>query len=290
MTEQVRKQRRVLVTGALPYSNNRLHIGHIAGAYVPADIYVRFLRLCGAEVRFICGSDDHGVAIMLSAEKEGKTPAEVSRYYNEKQQRDFGSLGINFDIYGATSRNPYHVKCSQDFFLKLLEKGYLGKQKTRQFYDDSRSMFLPDRFVKGVCGYCGKPDQNGDQCEDCGNALDVDTLKNAYSVVSQTPASIKETVHWFLDLSRCGTEVENWLARATLRDFSRKYVRGLITTGLIKRSMTRDISWGIPVPLSEPDAQGKVLYVWFDAPIGYISNTMQLCAESNGSSKDYFFC
>ncbi len=281
------KSKRVLVTSALPYSNGILHVGHIAGAYLPADIYVRFLRLKGVDVRYVCGSDDHGVAIMITAEKEGKTPAEAARHYYERQKKAFEGIGISFDIYGATSRNPCHYKTSQDFFLSLYDKGYFHKKETQQFYDASRKVFLPDRYVKGTCGYCDTPDQNGDQCENCGKMLDVDTLKDARSVISGQPAEVRSTKHWFLDLSRFEGMVREWLDRAILRDHTRNYVKGLLSTGLVERSMTRDIEWGIPVPLEDPDAQGKVLYVWFDAPIGYISDTQELCAQRDGDPDRY---
>ena len=280
-------QRKVLVTAALPYSNGRLHVGHIAGAYLPSDIYVRYLRLAGAEVRFVCGSDDHGVAIMLTAEKEGKTPAEVAKFYGEKQQRDLLGLGISLDIYSSTSRNSYHKQASQEFFLKVYERGFFEKKSTRQFYDASREMFLPDRFVKGTCTYCETLEQNGDQCENCGKMLDVDSLRDARSVMSGNPATVKETVHWFLDVTSFEQAVSNWVDTAVLRDHTRNYVRGLLGMGLVKRSMTRDISWGIPLPIQDPDAAGKVLYVWFDAPIGYISNTAELCQQLDGDSERY---
>lgn len=278
------KARKVLVTAALPYSNNRPHVGHLGGAYIPADIYVRYLRLAGADVRFVCGSDDHGVAIMITAEKEGRTPAEVANYYRAKQAEDFAGMGISFDIYSGTSVCPLHAKESQDFFKAIYDKGYFEKQSSRQFYDEARSAFLPDRYVKGQCGFCGTPDQNGDQCENCGKMLDVDSLKNARSTLSGEPAVVKETVHWFLDLSKCGSEVERWLETAKVREQTKAYVKGLLSTGLVKRAMTRDISWGIPVPLDDADAKGKVLYVWFDAPIGYISFTKELCEREGGSA------
>lgn len=287
MEDSKRSKKRYLITSGLPYSNGRLHTGHIAGAYLPADIYTRFLRLCGHDVRFICGSDDHGVAIMLSAMKSDKQPQEIVDYYNELQQQDFAGLQIEFDIYGSTSRNPYHVKTSQDLFLRLYNKGFFEKQRARQFYDEQKSVFLPDRFVKGECGYCGANNQNGDQCENCGKVLDVDTLLNAYSVLSNQPATIKESVHWFLDLARFEKGIKEWLSRPVIREQTRSYVNGLLTTGLVKRSMTRDIEWGIPVPLDDPEAKGKVLYVWFDAPIGYISNTMELCQKVDGDSERF---
>lgn len=281
------QKKRALITAALPYSNGRLHVGHIAGAYLPADIYVRLLRLKGIETRFVCGSDDHGVAIMLTAEKEGRTPAETALYYSQKQKASFDGLNIKFDVYGGTSRTSFHYKTSQEFFSRIYEKGYFEKQSTRQFYDASKDMFLPDRFVKGTCAHCKTPDQNGDQCENCGKMLDVDTLLDARSVVTKQPATIKESAHWFLDLSRFEKEVTAWLAKSTLRDHTRKYVSGLLSTGLVKRAMTRDLTWGIPVPLKDPDAKGKVLYVWFDAPIGYISNTKELCEARGENPEDY---
>jgi methionyl-tRNA synthetase len=280
------KQRKVLVTAGLPYSNGRLHVGHLGGAYIPSDIYVRYLRMTGAEVRFICGSDDYGVAIMLTADKEGKTPREVADFYRSKQIEDFSGMGISFDHYSGTSANPFHAQTSQDFFLAVHRKGFFEKQTSRQFFDETKQVFLPDRYVKGTCGFCGAKEQAGDQCESCGKVLDVDSLKDALSVVSGGSASVRETVHWFLDLSRFRGDVERWIESAQMREQTRSYVTGLLSGGLIKRAMTRDISWGIPVPLDDPDAQGKVLYVWFDAPIGYISNTIEMCVKQGGSAAD----
>lgn len=281
MSKGDNQARRVLVTAALPYSNGRLHVGHIVGAYLPSDIYVRFLRLRGAQVKFICGSDDHGVAIMLSAHKEGKSPAEVAEHYHGLQQAAFDGLGINFDIYSSTSRNPYHAKLSQEFFKRMHDKGFFEKRSTKQFFDDKSGVFLPDRFVKGTCGFCNAPDQNGDQCESCGRMLDPESLRDVRSVISGQPVVVRDTVHWFLDLTRFKTNVSKWLESAVLREHTRRYVSGLLDAGLVKRSMTRDLIWGVPVPLDDPDAKGKVLYVWFDAPIGYISNTMELFAGRN---------
>jgi methionyl-tRNA synthetase len=278
--------RRVLVTAGLPYSNGRLHVGHLGGAYIPSDIYVRYLRLSGADVRYICGSDDYGVAIMLTAEREGKTPREVADFYRAKQIEDFSGMQMSFDHYSGTSSNPFHAQASQDFFLSLHKRGYFEKQTSRQFFDERKEVFLPDRYVKGTCGFCGTAEQAGDQCENCGKVLDVDTLKDPISVMSGGPATVRDTVHWFLDLSRFRQEVESWIAGAQLRDQTRSYVSGLLEGGLIKRAMTRDLSWGIPVPLEDADAKGKVLYVWFDAPIGYISNTMEMCAKNGGAAKD----
>lgn len=278
---------KVLVTAALPYSNGRLHVGHIAGAYLPSDIYVRFLRLTGKEVLFISGSDDHGVAIMLTGQKEGKSPREVSDFYRARQHEALESLNIKFDIYSGTSVCPYHYKASQDFFLNLYKKNYFEKVRSQQFYDETKNIFLPDRFVKGTCGYCGAKDQNGDQCESCGKTLDVDTLLEPKSIFSGSAATKRETVHWFLDLSRAETVVKEWLKTAAVRDHTRNFVQGLVATGLVKRSMTRDIDWGIPVPIDDPEAKNKVLYVWFDAPIGYISNTMEVCKQRFGDAEKY---
>lgn len=279
--------KRILVTAGLPYSNGRLHVGHIAGAYLPADIYVRFMRLNGKDVRYVCGSDDHGVAIKLTAEKEGKNPGEVAKYYNECQQRAFEGLGIRFDVFGATSQTKSHTKTSQDFFLNLHGKGYFEKVETRQFYDETKQMFLPDRYVKGTCKYCHTADQNSDQCENCGKILDIDTLEDVRSTSSGGSVSAKQTVHWFLDLSKVEQMVENWLAEATIRDHTKNYVKGLLKTGLVKRSMTRDLDWGVPLPIDDPDAKDKVLYVWFDAPIGYVSNTKEMCEKETGYEGNY---
>lgn len=278
---------RVLVTAALPYANGRLHVGHMAGAYIPADIFVRYLRLCGKDVRFVCGSDDHGVAIKISAEKEGKTPSAIAEYYNRNQKEAFEGLGIFFDVYGSTSRSEYHQETSQEFFRALYDAGYFTKESTRQFFDQGRGVFLPDRYVTGTCLYCKTMDQNGDQCENCGKMLDVDSLIDARSTISGNPANIKETVHWFLDLTRFESTVGAWLEKADIREQTRNYVSGLLSSGLVKRSMTRDLDWGISLPLDDPDAEGKVMYVWFDAPIGYISNTKELCAELEGEAGAY---
>jgi methionyl-tRNA synthetase len=242
--------------------------------------------MTGAEVSYICGSDDYGVAIMLAADKEGRSPREVADFYRAKQIEDFAGMGLSFDHYSGTSSNPFHQRASQDFFLKIYEKGYFEKHTTRQFYDELKGVFLPDRYVKGTCDFCKTADQAGDQCENCGKVLDIDTLKDPISVVSGGAASIRETVHWFLDLSRFKNEVEQWISKADLREQTRTYVSGLLEGGLIKRAMTRDIAWGVPVPLEDQDAKDKVLYVWFDAPIGYISNTIELAVKQGREATD----
>ncbi len=280
--------KRTLVTAALPYANGRPHVGHVAGCYLPADIYVRYLRLKGKPVKFICGSDDHGAAIQIAAEKAGQTPAELSKHYWGVQKAAFEGIDIHFDVYGSTSRTPGHAELSQKFFMSMHEKGFFEKKATPQFYDEQKKMFLADRYVKGTCAYCSKPDQNGDQCENCGKTLDVQTLKEAKSTLSGTPASVKESTHWFLDLTKFEKPLQEWVDQATLREHTRSYVRSMLAQGLVKRAITRDLTWGIPVPLKDPEAAGKVLYVWFDAPIGYISNTKQMLDTEGGQLADWW--
>ncbi len=285
--------RRFLVTGALPYSNGRLHIGHIAGAYLPADIYVRYLRSRGDDVRFICGSDDNGVAALKSAKEEGRPVEELTAHYNASQRRAFEGLGILFDIYGGTHQPEYaklHEKLSQDFFLKIHAKGFFTKKSTRQLYDVQANMFLPDRFVTGICHYpdCGKPNAYGDQCESCGRNIDPLLLKEPKSVLTGTKPEPRETVHWYLRLDQLAPKLESWLR--TKRDWRPSvlnFALAQIAGGLPERSMTRDLTWGVPVPLDDPDAKGKTLYVWFDAPIGYVSFTAALCAQRGEPAEQY---
>ncbi len=278
--------RRFLVTAALPYSNGRLHVGHIAGAYLPADIYVRYLRATGAEVRFICGSDDNGVAAVKTARQEGKTVEELTAFYNALQRESFNGLGIEFDIYGGTHQPGYvelHEKISQDFFLKIHAKGYFTKKKSKQLYDAQADQFLPDRFVRGTCPHCGSNNAFGDQCEGCGRSLDALDLIDPVSTMTDTRPEPRETVHWYLRLDRLQNRLQSWLEtkRDTWRPSVINFALGQLQGGLPERAMTRDLSWGVPVPLDDPDAADKVLYVWFDAPIGYISFTAKLC-ENNG--------
>jgi methionyl-tRNA synthetase len=275
---------RILVTAGLPYSNGNLHVGHVAGCYLPADIFTRYKRSQGHEVRFICGSDDHGVAIQMAAEKEQTTPFELAKRYNHQQQKDFAGLNINFDMYGSTSQSPHHKTLCSQFFKKIYDKGLFEKKVTPQFYNEDTSSFLPDRYIKGTCGYCSTEHQNGDQCENCGKLLDVTSLKNPYTTTGSGKITVKETTHWFLDLAQFQKNVEEWMDKAQMRETTKNYVKSLIESGLVTRSMTRDLSWGVPVPLSDPEAKDKVLYVWFDAPIGYISNTqemLELAKEKN---------
>lgn len=280
-------KKKVLITAGLPYSNGDLHVGHIAGCYLPADIYKRYLTLNEVDTRYVCGSDDHGVAIVISGEKEGKTPKEIVDYFHPRQKAAFDGLGINFDVFGSTSRSEYHQELSNDFFLKIHEKGYFTKETTEQFYDETSNSFLPDRYVKGDCSFCKATDQNGDQCENCGKILDAETLLNPRSSLNDNPVSKKPTTHWFLDLSKAEADVKAWLEKADIRPSTKSYVESLVKAGLIKRSMTRDLNWGLPVPLEDPDAKNKVMYVWFDAPIGYISNTKEMFIKEGKAEDEY---
>jgi len=278
---------RYLVTAALPYSNNRLHVGHIAGAYLPADAYVRYLRACGHDVRFICGSDDNGVAIEISAIQENSTPQQISTRFHQRQEIDFSGLGIEFDVYGGTHQPDYaelHERFSQEFFTRIHERGYFTKRRTKQLYDSEAERFLPDRFVRGTCHHCGDERATGDQCEACGQMIDPLLLKKPISVITGKPAEIRETTHWYLRLGTFEKLLKEWLEtkQGQWRSSVLNFALGQIKQGLPERSMTRDIAWGVPVPLEDPDAAGKVLYVWFDAPIGYMSFTAAWCAKHEG--------
>ncbi len=285
-------QRRFLITGALPYSNGRLHVGHIAGAYLPADIYVRYLRATGADVLFICGSDDNGVAALKTAREEGITVEALTAKYNRSQLDAFTGLGIRFDVYGGTHQphyTPMHEKISQEFFLKIHDKNLFVKKKTRQLYDPQAGQFLPDRFVTGTCHHCGSPNAYGDQCESCGKATDPLLLINPKSTLSNATPVSRETIHWYMQLNQLQHRLREWLEskRDTWRPSVINFALGQIQEGLPERAMTRDLNWGVAVPLSDPDAAGKVLYVWFDAPIGYVSFTAQLLADQGRSAEDY---
>lgn len=265
---------RYLVTSALPYANGPLHLGHLAGAYLPADIYVRFLRLMGEDVVFVCGTDEHGVPITLTAERQGRTPREVVDEYHEVIRRDFESFGIGFDNFSRTSR-PEHFRFAQEVFLDLLGKGYITEKPMRQLYCSSCDRFLPDRYVLGTCPRCGKGGARGDQCESCGSWLDaLELLEPGCSICSSRPAP-RETRHWFLRLDLFQGWLREWLdGREGWRDNVLNYCRGWLDEGLQERAITRDIDWGVPVPLE--GAEGKVLYVWFEALLGYVSSTREL--------------
>jgi len=284
--------RRYLVTAALPYSNNRLHVGHIAGAYLPADTYVRYLRAAGHEVRFICGSDDNGVAIEIAALQEGTSPERIAARYHDRQAADFAGLGIEFDVYGGTHHPEFvalHEQFSQDLFRRCHEQGYFTKRRTRQLFDPKAGRFLPDRFVRGRCYHCGFERASGDQCENCGNMIEPLELQDPVSVITGEPAEPRETTHWYLQLASFEGPLRDWLhsKQGAWRPNVLNFALGQIRQGLPERAMTRDLSWGIPVPLDDPDAQGKVLYVWFDAPIGYISFTAAWCATHEGDWRRY---
>lgn len=279
---------RFLVTAALPYSNGRLHVGHIAGAYLPADTYVRFLRLTGKNVRFVCGSDDHGVASLIRARDEGVSVEELTRHYYANQKASFDGLGIRFDIYGGTHQAGFkeiHEAFCEDFFLALYEKGYFTKKTTAQLYDASVGQFLPDRYVKGQCYACGSTDAFGDQCESCGILIDAVNLIEPVSVLSGTRPEVRQTTHWYLRLDQFREQLKTWLASKheptdgspSWRGHLLNFVEGQLKNALPERAMTRDLTWGVPVPIDDPDAKNKVLYVWFDAPIGYVSFTAKLC-------------
>ena len=281
---------RFLVTAALPYSNGRLHVGHVGGAYLPADIYVRYLRAAGHDVRFICGSDDNGVAIPISAQKEGTTPQEISTRYNARQVADFEGLGVHFDVYGGTHQPDFvemHERISRHFFQTIHDAGYFVKKTTKQLYDEQAGKFLPDRYVKGKCHHCGAEEAFGDQCENCGYATDPLLLGDPVSVITGTRPVVRETVHWYMQLGRLQEQLRAWLSAqrdaaacgAVWRPTVLNFALGQIEQGLPERAMTRDLDWGVPVPLDDPDAAGKVLYVWFDAPIGYVSFTARHCEQ-----------
>lgn len=271
-----KKFKRTTVTAALPYANGGVHIGHLAGVYVPADIYVRYLRLKKREVIFICGSDEHGVPITIRAKKEGITPQDVCDRYNKLIKDSFKDFGISFDIYSRTTSKT-HEKFASDFFRKLYDDGKLVEQESEQYYDEEAHQFLADRYIMGECPHCGNPNAYGDQCEKCGSDLSPMELKNPHSTISGSKPVVKKTKNWYLPLNN----YQEWLKQWILEDHKewRPNVYGQckswLDMDLQPRAMTRDLDWGIPVPVK--GAEGKVLYVWFDAPIGYISNTKELC-------------
>lgn len=274
-----KKYNRTLVTSALPYANGPVHIGHLSGVYIPADIYVRYLRLKGEDVIHIGGSDEHGVPITIRAKKEGVTPQDIVDKYHGIIKKSFEDFGIAFDIYSRTS-SDIHKKTASDFFLTLHNKGALEEKTSEQYYDAEAQMFLADRYIMGECPHCGNPNAYGDQCESCGTSLSPTDLKNPRSTISGSTPVMRETKHWYLPLDKH----ESWLRQWILEDHkewkSNVYgqCKSWLDMGLQPRAVSRDLDWGVPIPL--PDAKGKVLYVWFDAPIGYISNTIELLPDS----------
>jgi len=280
---------KLLVTAALPYANGPLHVGHLAGAYIPADVYVRYQRLKGADVLFVCGSDEHGVPITIRADREKVSPREIVDRYHYMMQRSFQRLGINFDNYSRTSL-PLHHKISQEFFLTLYRKGYVYERSVNQYYCEQCGRFLPDRYIEGECPHCHQAGARGDQCEKCGRWLEPEQLiAPKCKVCSSTPVS-RTTTHYYFALSRFQKRLEEWHAsKSNWKSNVREFCSGWFQEGLADRPITRDIDWGVPVPL--PGAEGKVLYVWFDAPIGYISSSVEW-AQRRGTPerwKDYWF-
>ena len=268
--------KRHLITAALPYANGPVHIGHLAGCYLPADIYVRYLRSKGEDVKFICGSDEHGVPITIKAKKEGITPQQVVDKYHKIMGDAFKGFGISFDIYSRTSSKTHH-KTASDFFKKLYDKGSFTEQVTDQYYDEEAKQFLADRYIVGTCPKCGNENAYGDQCEKCGSSLSPTELINPHSMLSGSKPVMRQTKNWFLPLDKLSPKIKAYIEQH--KDWKTN-VYGQCKSwldsgdGLQPRAMTRDLDWGVPVPLK--DAEGKVLYVWFDAPIGYISATIDL--------------
>jgi methionyl-tRNA synthetase len=281
-------QQRYTITAALPYTNGPIHIGHLAGVYVPADIYARYLRMKGEDVFFVCGSDEHGVAISIRAKKEGKTPNEIIDYYHNMIQSSFDDFGISFDHYGRTS-DPIHHQTAIDFFKALYDKGDFIEETTEQLYDQEAEQFLADRFVVGTCPHCGHEEAYGDQCESCGRSLNATDLIHPTSTISGGVPITKATKHWFLPLDRYQSFLEDWILKGHADDWkSNVYgqVKSWLDDGLKARAVTRDLDWGIPVPV--PGGENKVLYVWFDAPIGYISATKDWGQQNNTDWEPYW--
>lgn len=270
--------KKTLVTAALPYANGPVHVGHLAGAYLPADIYVRFLRQQGEDVVFICGSDEHGVPITLAAEKLGLKPADYVAQNHQLIKETFEQLGVTFDNFSGTAR-PIHYKLTTEFFLALNDKGYLEKKSVKQLYCGHCKRFLPDRYVEGTCPKCQKPGARGDQCEACGSDLDQTELVSPYCKICGHTPELKDSFHWFLKLGKFEKQLSEWLGskKNEWKDNVLNFCAGLLAEGLPDRAITRDMEWGVPVPL--PEGAGKVIYVWFDAPIGYISATQEWASE-----------
>lgn len=279
---------RYTITAALPYTNGPIHIGHLAGVYVPADIYARYLRLIGRDVVFVCGSDEHGVAIPMKAKKEGISPTELIDKYHSIIKQSFHDFGITFDNYSRTSAAIHHQTAS-DFFVKLYEQGDFIEETTAQLYDEKEGQFLADRFVTGTCPKCGNEEAYGDQCENCGSSLNATDLINPKSTLSGAVPTLKETKHWFLPLDRYEDFLKQWILTDHKSDWKPNVYgqcKSWIDDGLKPRAVTRDLDWGIPVPVK--GGEGKVLYVWFDAPIGYISSTKEWAQREGKDWKPYW--
>ena len=280
--------KRYTITAALPYTNGPIHIGHLSGVYIPADIYARYLRLCGREVIFICGSDEHGVAISIKASKETTTPKSIIDKYDKIIRKSFESFGISFDNYSRTSRQ-IHYDTASEFFQKLNSSKKFIEMTSDQLFDDTSKKFLADRFVTGTCPICSYKDAYGDQCEKCGSSLNAIDLGNPKSTLSGEKPILKKTKHWYLPLNKYEDFIRGWILDKHKEDWKTNVygqVKSWIEEGLKPRAVTRDLNWGIPVPIKE--AKGKVLYVWFDAPIGYISSTKEWALENKKNWEDYW--
>lgn len=276
MTPRKTRPQKILVTAALPYANGKIHLGHVAGAYLPADIYVRYQRSKNRDVIFMCGSDEHGVPITITAEQEKTTPKAVVDRYHALNAAAFERLGISFDNYSRTTL-PIHHQTAQEFFLRLHDRGVVKEKKERQLYDEQRNMFLPDRYVEGTCPVCGNPQARGDQCENCGTFLSPTELINPKSKLTGSTPSLRETTHWYFPLGKFQKEVQRYVTAADRRDGWKEnvlqYCRSWFKEGLQDRAVTRDLEWGVKVPLK--GYESKVLYVWFEAVLGYVSSTKE---------------
>ncbi|MDO4190401.1 MAG: methionine--tRNA ligase [Bacteroidales bacterium] len=270
--------KRTLITSALPYANGPVHIGHLAGVYVPADVYARYLRLKGEEVMFVGGSDEHGVPITIKARKEGVTPQDIVDRYHEIIKKSFEGLGISFDVYSRTTSATHH-RVASDYFKKLYDKGEFIEKTSMQYYDEEAQQFLADRYITGECPHCHAEGAYGDQCEKCGTSLQPTDLINPKSAISGSKPVMRETKHWYLPLDKHEAWLREWILENHKEWKTNVYgqCKSWLDLGLQPRAVSRDLSWGVPVPVE--GAEGKVLYVWFDAPIGYISNTIDLCNE-----------
>ncbi|MDD1549354.1 methionine--tRNA ligase [Riemerella anatipestifer] len=279
---------RKLITAALPYANGPVHIGHLAGVYIPADVYARFQRRTGKEVAFICGSDEHGIPITIRAKKEGVTPQDIVDKYHLIIKKSFEDLGISFDEYSRTT-SAKHYETASEFFLKMYENGKFTEEVSEQFYDEQAGEFLADRYIVGTCPKCSNDNAYGDQCEKCGSTLSPTELLNPKSMLSGNSPVLKPTKNWYLPLNEYEGFLNQWIIEGHRHDWKPNVygqVKSWLNEGLKPRAMTRDLNWGVPVPL--PDAEGKVLYVWFDAPIGYISFTKEWAEKNNKDWKDYW--
>jgi len=281
---------RYLITSALPYANGPKHIGHLAGAYLPADIYARFLRAQQKDVVFVCGSDEHGAAITIQAMKENTTPRAIVDKYHELLKHNMADLGISFDIYHRTS-DPLHHETAREFFSSLNDRGLLEKKETEQYFDESAQTFLADRYIKGTCPVCGYDNAYGDQCEKCGTSLSPEQLINPRSTLSGLPPVKKSTTHWFLPLDKHEGFLRQWILEDHREDWKTNVLgqcKSWLDAGLHPRAVTRDLDWGVSLPENIPGSEGKVLYVWFDAPIGYISATKQWAIDNGKDWTPYW--